>query len=413
MKNTLLLSLLFLAPTLLGAQEANLLDSLPPDPADTKKLHLITYGSINYHRFDWQIWPEKRDEVDFERAVIEGSYRFAPKFTLNAELEIEHGGTGVAVEFDRFEEFGEFEYEVEKGGEVRFEEFNLQYDFNKKHQLQIGYVKVPFGLIVFRDEPEEYFTNTLPMMENTLLPTDWAEFGLMFSGNVRNWKYHLGFVNSLDGSAFNSANFIKNGNQKRFETVNAEDWAVVGRLDYEFGPEQALGISGYFGNTRNNRPKPDLNVDAYLKMLDAHFVYEWSPFEVVLQLIYGNLQNAEAVTSANRNLSNNLNVKRTPVATSALGYSAELGFELFDVFKKHPNGELILFGRYDYYDSMHSTTGQVVDNPRWERSVVTGGINYQPISQIVFKAQYAVEKLGIPTDKFQKTFSLGVGFHIQ
>lgn len=411
----LFFSLFLLAPSWLFAQESSLLDSLPPDPSDDKKLHLVAYGSINYHRFDWQIWPEKRDEVDFERAVLEGAYRFAPRWSLHAELELEHGGTGVAVEFDRFEEFGEFEYEVEKGGEVRFEEFNLSYAWskNKKHQIAAGYVKVPFGLITFRDEPDEYLTNTLPLMENTLLPTDWAEFGLLASGQLGAWKYYAGLVTGLDGSAFNSANFIKRGNQKRFETVNAEDWAAVGRLDYEFGHEQAVGVSGYFGNTRHNRPKPDLAVNAHLAMIDVHATYEWSPFEITGQLIYGQLQNSEDVSNANRNLSNNLNVKRTPVGKAALGWSAELGFELFDALRRHPNGEVVLFGRYDYCNPMSATEGNIVSNPRWERSVVSFGLNYQPIPQVVFKTQYAVEKLGVPVDNRQKTFSLGLGFHLK
>ena len=318
------------------------------------------------------------------------------------------------MEFDRFEEFGEFEYEVEKGGEVRFEEFNLDWSWGAGQQqhLTVGYVKVPFGLITFRDEPDEYLTNTLPMMENTLLPTDWAEFGVLAQGKLGRWRYYAGLVNSLDGSAFNSANFIKRGNQKRFETVNAEDWAAVGRLDYEFGHEQAIGVSGYFGNTRNNRPKPDLAVDAYLSLLDAHLVYEREPFELTGQLIYGQLQNSEALTNANRNLSNNLNVKRTPVASAALGWSVELGFEVFEVFRRHPKGELTVFGRYDDFDSMYKTQGQVVDNPRWDRSIVTFGLNYQPIPQIVLKSQYSVEKLGIPAGNLQKTYSLGIGFHI-
>lgn len=414
MRSNFAATLLILLATTLNAQENSQLDSLTGSEAGRKKLELVTYGSINYHRFDWQIWPEKRDEVDFERAVIEGSYRFAPRWSLNAELEFEHGGTGVAVEFDRFEEFGEFEYEVEKGGEVRFEEFNLDWSWGAGQQqhLTVGYVKVPFGLITFRDEPDEYLTNTLPMMENTLLPTDWAEFGVLAQGKLGRWHYYAGLVNSLDGSAFNSANFIKRGNQKRFETVNAEDWAAVGRLDYEFGHEQAIGVSGYFGNTRNNRPKPDLAVDAYLSLLDAHLVYEREPFELTGQLIYGQLQNSEALTNANRNLSNNLNVKRTPVASAALGWSVELGFEVFEVFRRHPKGELTVFGRYDDFDSMYKTQGQVVDNPRWDRSIVTFGLNYQPIPQIVLKSQYSVEKLGIPTGNLQKTYSVGIGFHI-
>ena len=415
MRKFLILYLFGLVCTNIAAQETAMLDSLLPEQKP-KKLQLEAYGVINYNIYDWQIWPEKRNDIDFERAVVEANYTFAPRWSLAAELEFEGGGTGVSVEFDRFEEFGEFEYEVEKGGEIRFEEFNLAYKLDKKDRnlLRIGYVSVPFGLISFRDEPEEYATNTLPMMENTLLPTDWAEFGVLATGQIgRHWRYYGALVNALDGSAFNSANFIKRGNQKRFETVNAQDWAAVARLDYEFGYEKAIGISVYAGNTRNNRPKPDLNVDAWLTMLDAHIVYEIEPFEFVGQVIYGQLQNSEAVSNANRNLSNNLNVKRTPVAAAALGYSTELSFELFDILPRHPNGELIFFGRYDFYDSMLRTEGQIFDNPRWQRSVISGGINYQPIPQVVFKAQYSLERLGVSTDALQQTISLGIGFHIK
>jgi hypothetical protein len=391
-------------------------DSLPKSTSRhnwADKLHLLSYGMMNYHRFDWQTWPEKRDEVDFERVVIEGDYRFAPKWTVNAELEFEHGGTGVTVEFDRFEEFGEFEYEVEKGGEVRFEEFNLGYDLAKNHQLKVGYVKVPFGLITFRDEPDEYLTNTLPVMENTLLPTDWAEFGFLYAGKAGNWQWHAAFVNGLDGTAFNSANFIKRGNQKRFETVNANDWAAVLRLDYVFGHEQALGFSYYTGNTSHNRPKPDLLGNAWLNMLDVHFAYELEPFQITLQGLYGSLQNADAVSNANRNLSNNLNVKRTPVGSAAAGYAAELGFEVFELLKHPPKSKLIAFARIDSFDSMYKVEGNVSDNPRWQRDVYTAGLNWLPVPQIVIKSQYSVEKLGVDTDKWQRTYSVGIGFHIE
>lgn len=403
--------LLFKSPVF--GQNPSLLDSILGPDQPEKKLQIACYGAISYHVFDWQIWPEKRDEVDFERAVLDATYHFAPRFSLNSELEIEHGGTGITVEFDRFEEFGEFEYEVEKGGEIRFEKFNIQYDFSKKNRLQAGYVKVPFGLLNFRDEPDEYPTITLPVMENTLMPIGWAEFGLLFHGNFDKIHYYLAAVNALDGSAFNSANFIKHGNQRRFETVNANDWAAVGRLDYEFGYEKSIGISGYFGNTRNNRPKPDLQVDAFLSMADFHAVYEIEPFEFCGQFFFGHLQNSEAVSTANRNLSNNLNVKRTPVAKTAVGYSAELAFELFDVLKKHPNGELNLFARYDYFDSMATTEGQVFNNPRWARAVYSGGVVYQPVPQIVLKSQFTAEKLGISTNAWQRSFSVGIGFHFK
>lgn len=378
------------------------------------KFTVSSYGVMNYNNYNWQLLPQKRNDIEFERAVLEVSYRPVKKWSFNMELEIEAGGTGVAVEFDPLEEFGEYEYEVEKGGEIWLEQFNFKYDFSPKVSVSFGRLKVPFGLIGFLDEPTEYHTTNVSDMENTILPTHWTEYGVLLNGRFgRNWVWNAGIVNGLDGSAFNSANFIKRGNQKRFEATNVNDIAGVARLDYEFGYEKFIGISGYYGNTRNNRPKPDLQYDAYLSMVEAHVVYEMSPFEFSGIILFGALQNSEAVSIANRNLSNNLNVKRTPVGKSAMGWSAEVAFEPFDMFKKHPNGELYFFLRVDSYDTQFSTQGLIFDNPRWDRKTYTGGINYMPNTWLVFKTQYARQYLGIVDNKIQDTFSLGFGYYIK
>lgn len=401
-----------------------LIDIVPAISADQSRISKIlskfdvaVYGVINYHNYKWETLPKKRNDIDFERAVLNTCYKINTHYKLNAELEFEHGGTGVTLEFDPLEEFGEFEYEVEKGGEVYLEQFNIEYKLSKYINLSGGKIKVPFGIINFRDEPTEYSTNNLNEAEAAIVPTSWTEYGVSAFGNIYNWHYNISVVNALDGSAFNSANFIKRGNQKRFETVNANDFAIAGRLDYKFGEEKFIGISGYYGNTKNNRPKPDLDVDAYAGIYDFHCVMEVEPVEFSFSFIYGTLQNADKVSYANRNLSNNLNVKRTPVGSSALGYSFDVGLEVYDLMPMlgmpHPNGELVIFGRYDFYDTMHTVTGDVYDNPRWERKTTTFGINYQPISQIVFKAQYAMRKISIQEKNNENTFSLGAGFYIK
>lgn len=378
------------------------------------RLTVSAYGVMHYNRYDWQILPNKRDDVQFERAVLSTAYQPDPKWSLNTELEFEYGGTGVTLEFDPLEEFGEFEYEVEKGGEIWFEQFNLQYAPSKRFNVALGRVKVPFGIMTVLDEPTEYRTTSLAEMENTLLPTNWSEYGVLAGGKWgRNWAWQAGLVSGLDGSAFNSANFIKRGNQKRFEAVSVNDWAGVARLDYAFGTERFAGISGYVGNTRNNRPKPDLQVDAYLALAEVHVVMEVTPFEFQAIGLFGHLQNSEQVSIANRNLSNNLNVKRTPVGKQAVGASAELAFELYEVLPSHPQGELYLFGRYDYLDTQYATQGSIFNNPRWERSTWTAGVNYMPNLWLVFKAQFSRQKLGIATDRFQHTASVGFGFYIQ
>ncbi len=138
--------------------------------------------------------------------------------------------------------------------------------------------------------------------------------------------------------------------------------------------------------------------------------------------LYGNLQNADKISSANRNLPNALDVKRTPVAKNAMGYYAEAAYNIMPLLIKKPSGtqKLFVFGRYDFYDSMYKTTGDITDNPRWERSVFTTGLNYHITKDITFKTHYAVNSLGADTlDGYnnvignkERTFLLGMGFKI-
>jgi hypothetical protein len=134
--------------------------------------------------------------------------------------------------------------------------------------------------------------------------------------------------------------------------------------------------------------------------------------------MYGNLQNSDDISRANRNLSNALGVKRTPVAKSALGYYVEAGYDVLSLPNKEFSNKLYLFGRYDFYDSMYDVTGDIIDNPRWERSVTTFGLNYFVHSGVVLKAHYAINQLGKdsldafgnPVGNTDRTLLLGMAF---
>ncbi|HNG07321.1 MAG TPA: hypothetical protein PKU98_12525, partial [Saprospiraceae bacterium] len=123
-------------PMLLTAQQqaeekGNLLSTL-------EKFSLSGYGAMNYYNFDWQTDTAKRNAIDNERFILDLDYHWTPRISLSTEIEFEHGGTGVDVEFDRFEEFGEFEYEVSKGGEIKIEQMNLQFDITEGIKFELG-----------------------------------------------------------------------------------------------------------------------------------------------------------------------------------------------------------------------------------------------------------------------------------
>ena len=380
--------------------------------ADSTRWQISGYGVINYANFDWQTDLERRAHTDVERLVIAPKYRINDTIRLEAEIELEHGGTGITMEFDKFEEFGEFEMEVEKGGEVIVEKLAAVFEFRPALNIRAGHIIVPVGLTAKRHRPQHYFTTTRPESESNLIPTIWHENGIELFGKAGAFSYQAQVVNGLDSTGFSSRRWIVGGHQQRFETANAEDFALVGRVDYTVMEGTVLGISGYYGDSADNRPKPDFRNDAHVSIVDLHGFYEVGALKVRGMFLYGTLENSELVSKANRNLSNNLNVKRTPVGSRAHGGYLEVGYNLLAVFKSSLNTDsaLDLFVRYDNYDTMAEVKGDIFDNPRWERQAWTFGVNYHPHPQLVFKAHYSARRLDTEVENEENTFALGFGF---
>jgi hypothetical protein len=369
------------------------------------------YASLAYFNRDWETDEFAKDSLDTQRLVVELERQLSERFSVTAEIEFEHGGTGVTMEFDSQEEFGEFEQSVEKGGEVVIEELYVAYEHAKWLNGRLGRFYVPVGRTNKWHKPQDYYTVARSEADAAMIPLTWHEVGMSLYGSYSfsDWgtvRYETQIVSGLDSTGFSSRNWIAGGHQQRFEQVVAEDLAFVARLDY--WPITWLQVGGayYGGNTTSNRPKNDLTYDAFVDLFE--FDAQWAPGNFVLrgQYMWGRLQNSHLVTEANRNLSNNLGVKRTPVGSESLSWYLEAGYDLLP----RTDQTLILFGRYDFYDSMYRTEGLVFDNPRWERTSWTVGLNYLPIPEVVLKAEYNDRSLGLEHNDSEKTFALGVSF---
>ena len=391
--------------------------------AESNPFSVSGYGVINYSHFDWELDPGRRAAIDVERFVIAPKYRINDTIQLESELEFEHGGTGSTMEFDKFEEFGEFEMEIEAGGEIIVEKLAAVFSFQPTFNLRVGHIIVPVGLVAKRHRPQHYFTTTRPEAETHLIPTIWHETGIELFGSLGPLNYQAQIVNGLDSTGFSSRHWIVRGHQLRFETANAEAPAFVGRLDYAFHENATLGISGYYGDTAANRPKPDVDFDAHVGIVSLHGFYEVNAVKVRGLFLWGTLENADQLSKVNRTLSNNLNVKRTPIGSSALGWYIEAGYDILSFFRQPTNSAehsdlketptektLDVFARYDFYDTMASVEGIIFDNPRWERSTWTFGINYHVHPQLVFKGHYSLRRLAAEDKNKENTLAFGFGF---
>ena len=378
------------------------------------RISLKSYGVVNYYNFDWQTDKERRSAVDIERLNMYIKYKVSEKIEVKTEIEFEHGGTGSTMEFDKFEEFGEFESDIEAGGEVLLEQLYIDFKIKSWFNVRAGRMEMYIGNFPKLDEPVDYFTGYRSSMESALLPNGWSEIGIQVHGDLgkqKKWSYKAYLVNGLASSDFSSANWIARGYQKRFEMANAESFGGLIRLDYKLKNKGWLGFSSYFGESNRNRPKPDMKgISGHVFIGDLHTSINIKKFlKIRAMVLYGHLQNALLIAEANRNLSNNLNVKRTPVASDVLGAYAEIGFDVL-ALTKIEKMKLIVFGRYDFYDSMFMVPEGMFKNPRWKRNQITFGLNYLPHPSIVIKAHYAHRILGLSRDNIEKTFLLGIAY---
>lgn len=418
LKYLCLLSIFFWKIAVINAQtdSTRTEDKLKKVSAFLSKFQLKAYGVVNYYAFDWETLPNKRNAFDPERLNMYLYYDFTDKIQFKSEIEFEHGGTGATMAFDPLEEFGEFEQEIEKGGAVILEQINLLFKIHKVFNIRVGKMRFYMGNASKQDQPREYFTAYRSELENTILPLGWYETGIELSGDFPlktgksfpYFSYKLYIVSGLDNTGFSSRNWIRKGFQTRFETINANNLAYALRLDYNFGKDSWLGFNIYTGNATGNRPKNDFTTPSQVTYGDVHFSWDGHPWRARAYGMLGNIQNSEALSTANRNLSNNLNAKRTPVGAMAGGAYAEAAYDLIHLVKPNAGHQFYLFGRAEWYDSMLQTEGTVSDNPRYERQVFTAGFNYYPYPTVVIKTHYAWRSLG--SGEQVDTFAMGFGF---
>lgn len=376
---------------------AGLLLASPAFAIDLEQMEIYGYGTVYYSNYDYlpnyQSKPENRAKVDFERFVI------SPRFILNdnvkivSELEFEHGGTGASKDYDTLDEFGEFETEVEKGGEVTVEEGYIDITKSDALNFKIGHMVVPIGLNSQRHLPSLYLSTSRNISETTILPNTWHETGVMAYGSFDDKVHYQAMImTGLNSEFFDAHHWIQAGSQKRFEYANADNLAVALRVDYGNILKSHIGGSIYMGKSNKNRMKEQLDSDGQVTIGEVHGVYDKGNVRLRALALLGKLSNSNEITQANRNLSNNLGAVRTPVGSEALAYFVEAGYDVSSMLGHDKS--IIPFVKYDFVDSMYKTEGFVQDDDRYENSSVTVGIDYFYTPEIVFKADYTKTSFG-------------------
>lgn len=337
--------------------------------------------------------------VDLPHAVIMLGYDFGRGWTMGTEIEFEHGGTESAIEMEA-EEAGEFEKEIERGGEVALEQFWVEKSFTPWLKLRMGHMVVPVGMTNNNHTPNMFFNVYRPEGENTIMPCTWHETGISLWGHFgknHTWRYEVMALPSLNANMFTQDGWVHNGSASPYEFKVANRLAAAARIDNTSIPGLRLSLSGYIGNSFDNdllsntsKKYADVKGTVIIGAFDFAYRNKW--LTVRGNADYGHLSDADLISAHNlsQNHSTSSPYPHTRVGEAAYALGLEAGVNV--LANSAHSQKLYIFARGEKYDS-YVPHAKLDDIPWCQRTVLSGGINYYPLPEIAIKAEGGVRLL--------------------
>lgn len=376
------------------------------------------YATLNLAYPEFESDATRRSSIDLERVTIEPGIRIGKDLVVEAEVEFEHGGTGSAFEYEAQEEFGEFEQEVEKGGEVLLERFHLGWQAYPGVVLHAGRIAVPFGTVAGHDEPGDYLSVRRSDLETRLVPGLWTALGASLSWNGARTRASLAITEGLDGSLFSNFLWAGGADQQRFESAQLDGYAVSGMI--EASPLRGLwtGVSAYTCDVAANRPRDDMKTPARVVILEAHAEYLEGPFRGRVVALRGTLDNSTELGRRNKTLPNVLATPRTGIGSVAHGIEGDFGVDVLAPwspgwsFDEPPRAWLWIGAHLS--DAMAEVEAGTTAHPRAGRRSFTGGLCLKPVPAVSLKLQHTATSLGegsaTPAEDLLTELGLGLEF---
>ena len=365
---------------------------------------------------------QNHNTISIPRFVLAFDYKFTPKWILGAEIEFEYGGTGTSYELENTEN-GEYETEVEKGGEVALEQFHITRLIVPEFNIRAGHIIVPVGLTNAHHEPINFFGSSRPEGETTIIPCTWHETGIEFLGkfgkDYATFDYEAMIVTGLNANGFDRNKWVRGGKQGLFEGDNFTSPAYVARLNYTGVPGLRLGGSIYYcPNTGANSDKLITydeigRIPVTIYSLDAQYTNKYVTARA--NYLSGNIAHADQLGAKNGKLSNKSGYSRTtPIAKRAVSYNAEVGLNLKSIVGGGKNFPVIYpFAQYEYYNSQEKGEGMDVMDARCQVSKWNFGLNWRALPNLVVKADYTTRQIGTAkvfgTGSYNSENEFGIG----
>lgn len=309
------------------------------------------YGEVLYQNFDGS----QVDTADVLRAILYTGYKFNDRTIFNSEIEYEHANTA-------------------RSGEVEIEFAYLDYLFRPSFNVRTGLVLMPVGFTNEQHEPTSFFSTRRTLVDSRIIPTTWSEIGAGIFGEAGRLTYRAYLTTALASDGFSGAGI--RGGRQRGSQAKADDFALVGRLDWHPSVGTMLGASVYSGDSGQER--------AYGGRVTLGEVHGEAKFRgVVLRALYarGTVDDAAAINAANRLTGSG------SVGESFGGWYAESGYEITPSLR---NREMSITPhvRYEKLDTQRRVPNGFSRNRANSQNILTLGVAFKPIPQTVIKLDW-------------------------
>jgi len=355
-----------------------------------KGLSIGGYGEVLFTHYSPST--DKGDVFDTYRAVLYVGYKFTDKWVLNTEFEFEHGGAS-----DVFIEF-----------------LNLDYQHSEALNFRVGLILNPMGFVNQLHEPIFYYGGSRPEVEQRMIPSTWRENGAGFYGRVSDRvTYQVYALTSLDGLDFSGSGY-RDGRQKGIK-AKADNWSFVARADIDLVPGLLAGGSIYVGNQGQDQGVGSLGMTMY----ELHASYQ--RYGLTMRALFSQafIDNPDSL-----NLSGAMGTKIQAngfLAKESMGGYIVAAYDVLPLFLSDSKQSLEPFIRYGRVNTQRafqsaptSTCGDDEMSsclrPQYNNEIITVGLQYKPLPQLVFKLDYRYSREAVSGDALAKALEVGVGY---
>jgi hypothetical protein len=321
------------------------------------------YGEVHYSNASGKDTPGL---IDLARFVVYVGHQFNDKLSFHSEIEIEDAKTEGS----------------EPGGEVAVEQAFIDYYLSPAFTFRTGLLLIPVGIVNEKHEPPSFNGVNRPDFDHDILPTTWRELGLGAAGRLGGGlAYRVYLLNGIKAEGFSAGEGIYEGHQEG-QNASFANPSLTGRLEWG-RPGLKLGGSFWYGGSANQDPGIGTGTFAApVTLVAADGQYDLGAFSFRGEAALINIGDAKKINAVFGNA----------VGSRLGGGYLEGAANLLHWFAPTATQRLNLFVRHEHYDTQLDVPSGTVDDHNLARRITTLGLNYKPIWNVAFKADYQLRR---------------------